>query len=46
MAKVEGRMRRERRCEAMEARREPFLAFEERAVRAFGVEVVEEKMEV
>jgi len=30
----------------MEARREPFLALDESAVRAFAVEVVEEKMEV
>jgi len=30
----------------MEARRERFLAFEDSAVRAFAVEVVEEKMEV
>jgi len=30
----------------MEARREPFLAFDDSAVRALAVEVVDEKMEV
>ena len=30
----------------MEARREPFLAFEDSAVSALAVEVVEEKMQV
>jgi len=46
MVKVEGTTRSERRCDAMEARREPFLAFEDNAVRAFAVEVVDEKMDV
>lgn len=42
----EGGEYRDERWVAMEARRVPFLAFEARAVRALGVEVVERNMSV